>query len=300
MELALSVLQRMDVAILRRLAPMTYEFFGNVPQFYHDMFCEGDTVCIAPWRKSAMLEYFVDEAEALFETGGSNKVSSGIWREEGMAECHALHASALRLNDAQLLIIRCLEDEYLARVKILQKAREYLLEQRVLNLTIEKYKRMACYDSLTGLLNRATFMENMQAEIREAEIRRGQFSLLMLDIDDFKRVNDSHGHLTGDAVLAALGELLGQRLRKGDIAARYGGEELVVLAPNTTNYQVGTMAENLRAAIAAHDFGLPQPITVSIGCSSYRRGEDLNALFARADAAMYQAKRASKNAVAVL
>ena len=217
-----------------------------------------------------------------------------------MIESRALHTSALLLDEAQLLIIRCLEDEYLARVRILQKAREHLLEQRVLNLTMEKYKCMACYDSLTGLLNRTTFMENMQAEIREAEIRRGQFSLLLLDIDDFKRVNDSYGHLTGDAVLSALGELLSQRLRKGDLAARYGDEELVVLAPNTTNDQVGMMAENLRAAIASHDFGLPQSITVSIGCSSYRRGEDLNSLFARADAAMYQAKRASKNAVSVL
>ena len=79
MELALSVLQKMDVAILKRLAPMTYEFFGNVPQFYQDMFCDGDTVCLDPWRKSSMLEYFVDEAETLFETGGLNKVSSGIW-----------------------------------------------------------------------------------------------------------------------------------------------------------------------------------------------------------------------------
>jgi diguanylate cyclase (GGDEF) domain len=295
--IALAVLEQMEIAMLRRTGSMTYELFGQVPQFYRDAFCTSKDAGIRPWLVSSMMEHFIDEAEALFETESTNAISSGVWREDELTGDLALEATAFTVGAEHLLVIRCLGDEFQERTRILQKAREQLLAQRSLYSKLEQYRRQAYHDSLTGLYNRIAFMEHLEAEIRQAESNRGVFSLLLLDIDDFKQVNDTLGHLAGDTVLSSIGELLRQRLRRGDMAARYGGEELVVLAPNTGREAAKSMAESIRAAIAGYDFGLERTVTVSIGCATYRQGEDRSALFARADAAMYEAKRNGKNKV---
>jgi len=299
MDIAFSVLERLKIAVLRRIAPMRYEFVGHVPRFYQAMFSDDDGVNCTPWHSSAMLEFFIADAELFFERGLEGELSSGIWREGDVEENTALQATAMILGDASLLILRSLDEDYMERVRILQKARDHLLQQRSLRADLEKYKQKASHDTLTGLHNREVFMDALAAAILKANETGGAFSLLVLDIDDFKKINDAYGHLAGDDVLRNLGHILTRHLRSGDMAARYGGEEFIILALSTPKEHVFLMAENMRARVAAHDFQLPQKVTVSIGCTTYEHGEDACSVIQRADFALYEAKRKTKNMVVI-
>jgi len=300
MEIMLDVLERLEIAVLKRAAPMCYQFVSHVPRFYREMFNDGDTICLTPWESSAQLELFITDVEAFFDRGLAGEVlSSDIWREDGVGEGKALQATAMILRGESLLILRSLDEEYMERVRILQKARDQLLQHRALRKDLEKYKEKAEYDTLTGLHTRAVLMDTLSEAAAGADETGSAFSLLILDIDDFKCVNDTYGHLAGDAVLRQLGQILTRHLRGSDMAARYGGEEFVVLATATSKEQAFLMAENMRCRVEEHNFQLPRQITVSIGCTSYEHGENINAVIQRADFALYEAKRKTKNMVVV-
>jgi diguanylate cyclase (GGDEF)-like protein len=247
-----------------------------------------------------MLEFFLDDVEIFFERNTSGSLSSGIWQEEGLqTDKQALMAMAVNLHKDQVLIIRLLKDEFIDRYLILQKAREQLLERRALNINLEQYKHKASFDALTTLNNRSVFIESLQEEISRVNRGAGELSLLLLDIDDFKAINDIHGHLAGDEVLSSLGHLLRTLLRSNDLAARYGGEEFAVLAAATTIQQAVALAEKMRKNIAAYVFRALPPVSVSIGCATYRLGESMEGLIQRADLALYDAKNSGKNRVRV-
>ena len=299
--LAQSVLHALDIVILRRIGERTYEIYGNVPEFYLRLFPSQDGLpCLTPWKYSDMLDFFLDDVEVFFERNDTGSLTSGIWQEEGIqTDKQALMAVAINLEGEQVLILRLLSDDFIDRSRILQKAREQLLERRVLNNDLEIYKHKARFDALTTLCNRATFMEVLQEEIARMNRTSGEMSLLLMDIDDFKSINDIYGHLAGDAVLSSLGQLLRSLLRGEDMAARYGGEEFAVLAAYTTAHQAVAIAEKARKSIASHNFGSLPPITVSIGCATYRLGERMESLIQRADLALYDAKNNGKNKVSV-
>jgi diguanylate cyclase (GGDEF)-like protein len=299
MEIASAVLERLEIAVLKRTAPLCYELMSDAPRFYREQFRDGDTVSLTPWNTSAMLELFITDAEAFFDRGLEGEIRSDIWREDGVDEGKAFQATAMIVRGEALLILRSLDEEHMDRVRILQKARDQLLQQRALRMDLAKYKDKAEHDPLTGLSTRAVLMDTLNEAVAGADATGGTFSLLMLDIDDFKHVNDSYGHLAGDDVLRRLGQILTRHLRGGDMAARYGGEEFVVLAANTPKEQAFLMAENLRGRVAEHNFQLPRPVTVSIGCTAYEHGEDIYAVIQRADFALYEAKRKTKNMVVV-
>ena len=299
MEITLAVLERLEIAILKRTAPMCYTFVSHAPRFYREMFNDGDKISLTPWNSSAMLELFITDVEAFFDRGLEGEITSDVWREDGVGEGKALQATAMLLRGESLLILRSLDEEYMERVRILQKARDQLLQHRALRKDLEKYKEKAEYDTLTGLHTRAVLMDTLSEAATGADETGSTFSLLILDIDDFKHVNDTYGHLAGDDVLRQLGQILTRHLRGSDMAARYGGEEFVVLATNTPKEQALLMAENMRSRVEEHDFQLPRPVTVSIGCTSYEHGEDINAVIQRADFALYEAKRKTKNMVVV-
>jgi len=159
--------------------------------------------------------------------------------------------------------------------------------------------RLATTDSLTGLLNRRAFFERSQPIIETAR-RYGQAcSLLMIDVDHFKAVNDRYGHHVGDHVLRSLADRLGDVLRQVDIVARIGGEEFAALLPQTDVAAATMAAERLRElcgglAIAA---GFEARVSVSVGVAQWRSGESLEHLMERADAALYRAKREGRNRV---
>ena len=299
--LALFVLSALDIAVLRRIGERRYEMYGTVPGFYTRLFPGRDEgYCVTPWDYSEMLAFFLDDAEAFFSRSIQNtsSLSSGIWQEEGLqAEGMALLATAMHLGKNQVLIVRLLSEDFVDRRRVLQKAREQLLERRMMHNDLETHRHKAHFDALSTLYSRAAFMEALQDEANRVTRDGGDLSLLLMDIDDFKGINDVYGHLAGDTVLAALGRFLSKLLRREDMAARYGGEEFAILAPFTTQQQALSMAEKLRSGIAGYNFGSLPPVTVSIGCASYKSGELLDSLIQRADLALYDAKKNGKNRV---
>ena len=295
------MLQALDIVILRRVGERRYEIYGSVPGFYLRLFPGQDgQPCVTPWKYSDMLDFFLDDVEVFFERNNTGSLASGIWQEEGIqTDKQALMAVAVNLEGEQALILRLLSDDFIDRSRILQKAREQLLERRVLNNDLEIYKHKARFDALTSLYNRATFMEVLQEEITRINRTGGEMALLLMDIDDFKGINDIYGHLAGDAVLSTLGQLLRSLLRGEDMAARYGGEEFAILAAYATAHQAVAIAEKTRKSIALHNFGTLPPITVSVGCATYRLGERMESFIQRADLALYDAKHNGKNKVSV-
>jgi diguanylate cyclase (GGDEF)-like protein len=159
----------------------------------------------------------------------------------------------------------------------------------------------ATTDGLTGLANRRTFDEELALEWRRAHRIGGSLALVLLDLDDFKQINDTHGHPAGDAVLRGIGGLLGAGVRQIDLAARYGGEEFVVLVPDSELAGAERLANRLRAAIAKLDVtspgGEPLGVTASFGVAVSDQVATPEELVAAADDALYEAKRAGKNRV---
>ena len=163
----------------------------------------------------------------------------------------------------------------------------------------------ASYDGLTQLHNHRHFQETLAMEVSRS-LRHGRiFSLIFFDVDLFKIYNDTHGHLKGDIVLRTIGEILKTLLRKADLAARYGGDEFVLLLPETDKEAGRLVAERVRETIASHPFygrdAMPGgKVTVSVGVSSFPTdGTDSATLVQSADKALYESKHAGKNIVKV-
>jgi len=155
----------------------------------------------------------------------------------------------------------------------------------------------ATLDPLTELPNRRRFYDHGQWLLERVRRTGESLSVLMLDIDFFKRINDTYGHPTGDAVLQQLAGDARQILRRQDFMARYGGEEFVIIMPATNLAGALLLGEKLRAHIAATDFPGASQVTISLGCAEYLADENLHDLVARADAGLYLAKRAGRNRV---
>ncbi|GAB6042920.1 GGDEF domain-containing protein [Endothiovibrio diazotrophicus] len=159
-------------------------------------------------------------------------------------------------------------------------------------------QRRALHDPLTGLANRLAFDERAHQELARRERYDTPLSLLVLDVDFFKRVNDSYGHKAGDMVLRTIAQLLLKLLRETDFLARFGGEEFIALLPETPLEAAQQVAEKLRRGVAECGFhfqGQAVPITISIGITQYRHGETHDSAFERADGALYQAKESGRN-----
>ncbi|MBR7800647.1 GGDEF domain-containing protein [Undibacterium fentianense] len=162
---------------------------------------------------------------------------------------------------------------------------------------------LATTDSLTGLLNRRSFEKQAQRELQYSKRTNLPVSLLVIDVDHFKRINDESGHLAGDEVLRQLAQLMTNAVRTNDYIARYGGEEFCILLPNTQSEQAHILAERIRILfsqldIAWHDKKLT--CTVSIGVTDSSAGiEEFESLLSTADQAMYAAKRAGRNRVLI-
>jgi two-component system, cell cycle response regulator len=166
-----------------------------------------------------------------------------------------------------------------------------------------RLEELATTDALTRLLNRRALLDRLSAEVDRARRFRSHISLLMVDLDHFKGVNDRHGHLVGDSVLRQMSVLLGGLVRTVDVVARYGGEEFVLILPETTTDGASIFAERLRERTAQHafDIGAKQAIhlTCSVGVATFPspRVASTEDLFARADEALYRAKSGGRNQV---
>lgn len=172
------------------------------------------------------------------------------------------------------------------------------------NATLHKRtKLMAITDALTGLHNHRYFKQYFKQEVGRAKRYHKPFSIIMMDVDDFKSYNDSFGHATGDHLLSIMGSVILRTIRGVDVAFRYGGEEFIVLLPETRLEQAVLAAERLRQAVqsgtAKNHAGLAsRGVTVSIGVASYPENADkMDELFNIVDSLLYQAKRCGKNKV---
>lgn len=300
--LGFEILMTMEVAVLRRMGPGVYSISGMAPSFYTQLFPQDEdgAHCSTPWQYSPMLEFFLEEAEEFFnqnpEPGAI--LTSGLWVEElDSGEELPLTATARVLKDSKVILIQAVREEYAERVRILRKARVELLERRKIANALNAFKKRALYDPLTKLYNRGAFMDILQNQIAGLRTYAPNLALLMMDIDNFKSINDDFGHLAGDSVLTQIGELLRRSLRKNDAPVRYGGEEFAVIAPNTSLPQSVQVAEKLRHIVEEHDFGIDRKVTISIGTTIYRPGEDSREFISRSDLALYDAKHAGKNTV---
>lgn len=175
---------------------------------------------------------------------------------------------------------------------------EFVENLLILNLKSSLYRQKSMYDNLTGLYSRWYFMERLYEEFSRIRRYGGVISVAMCDVDDFKKVNDQYGHMTGDNVLRNIGRILRENTRFSDIVGRYGGEEFSIIFPNTSLDRAVIALEKLRKIIEEYDFdGLR--ITMSFGCSSFpkegiKTPEDL---LVKADEALYIAKVKGKNRV---
>lgn len=164
----------------------------------------------------------------------------------------------------------------------------------------ETLQHQAIRDPLTGLFNRRYFQETLRRELHRAARAKQPLSLVMLDIDYFKRFNDTHGHDAGDAVLRTVGEILAGRTRAGDVACRHGGEEFVLAFPGLAAEVAASRVEALRREIESRDIQflgrIIEPVTISAGIAVYPgHAMDMDSLMRMADEALYESKRAGRN-----
>jgi diguanylate cyclase (GGDEF)-like protein len=156
---------------------------------------------------------------------------------------------------------------------------------------------MARQDQLTKVNNRRSLEESLEAQLAHARRYGGSFALLLIDLDFFKAINDNHGHHMGDAVLVGIANLLAGFVRETDVVGRWGGEEFLMVCPETDDHVARQLAERLRAAIENRCFNQVGVVTASFGIASFRAGDDAKALLRRADKALYRAKKNGRNTV---
>src|SRR5205085_4630845 len=159
-------------------------------------------------------------------------------------------------------------------------------------------QQQAITDSLTGTKTRRYFLESLQSEWRRASRSRRPFSVVMVDLDKFKVVNDSMGHTEGDIVVARVGRVLEEHCRHSNVVARYGGDEFVILMPETTLEQSMVLSERLRGWLESDIMLQQRALTGSFGIATYpMHGDSPEAMLQAADSALYRAKRRGGNCV---
>lgn len=161
----------------------------------------------------------------------------------------------------------------------------------------EELRYLSDTDALTNAYNRRYFIQRLEEEIERSRRYKSRFAIIMLDIDHFKRINDTFGHISGDIVLKSIADMIKDRIRKIDILARWGGEEFVVLLPDTTVEDATYLAEELRERLSDMKIPSVDRVTASFGVVGYCINDTVDSLINRADNMMYEAKSAGRNCV---
>ncbi|MDD3483708.1 sensor domain-containing diguanylate cyclase [Azovibrio restrictus] len=257
-----------------------------------------------PKPRPIMADLIVDGAmeSAVDQFYGGKFRRSGVIDGAFEAEDHFPHLGA----DGRWLFFTAaaLKDETgrtIGAIETLQDITARHRAEAALKESEERYRELSRTDALTGLYNSRHLQECLLQEVERARRHASPLSLLVLDADHFKRINDTHGHLEGDRVLQALARTIGNNQRRSDLAFRYGGEEFVLLLPQTTGAEALVLAERLRREFAAQEVVPEQGevirCTISIGVSQYQPGESPRDFIRRADAATYAAKARGRNCV---
>jgi diguanylate cyclase (GGDEF)-like protein len=177
--------------------------------------------------------------------------------------------------------------------------KEYSDELSQINDLLEKkskkYEQMASTDQLTGLYNRYKFTEVFISAYQTMVQRDNDLSLIIIDIDHFKKINDTYGHNVGDSVLVTVADILIDHLRNVDVICRWGGEEFAILLPTASVQNATTLAEKIRIAISQYNMGNDFNVTASFGITKVNQGDKLESVIKRADDALYEAKNLGRN-----
>lgn len=166
----------------------------------------------------------------------------------------------------------------------------------------EKTQRQATIDGLTGLVNHKTFYEILEKELWRSRRYGGQISLIMIDIDDFKKINDAYGHRAGDKVIREVSKRIKECIRQIDIAARYGGDEFAVILPNTSLKAATVVAERMVDVVSRCPTNWKKeeiPLSISVGLGQYDANSNPEDITSRSDQALYTAKQAGKNTIRI-
>lgn len=179
--------------------------------------------------------------------------------------------------------------------KVLQR----LVDERTreLNNAIVEISKLAITDKLTKLFNRLKIEESLENELHRSRRYHNIFSIIFIDIDYFKSVNDVFGHLAGDRVLVEISRIISERIRKTDICGRWGGEEFIIICPETTLSEAADLAETIRQKIEVHNFDNIGFKTASFGVTEYKENDTIDIIVNRADEALYRAKFKGRNQV---
>jgi two-component system cell cycle response regulator len=266
-----------------------------------------------------------DAHEALFKAAEDNVdlivVSLGLSAYDGLRLCSQIR-SLERTRNLPILVIADIEDrqrvlrgldlgvnDYLTRPvdrnELLARVRTQLRQKRYADSLREKVQQsieLALFDPLTGLNNRRFLENHLATMLDNARVRRAPLTLMILDIDHFKLVNDTYGHDCGDEVLKAFADRLRGIIRGGDLLCRLGGEEFVIVMPGVNVQAATRIAERARLAIQQEQFVIDQsgrmiPVTASIGLAERGEEGDASSLYRRADRALYRAKSEGRNRV---
>jgi two-component system cell cycle response regulator len=232
----------------------------------------------------------IDGTEALKQIRTINPIQSVIMLTAFATVENAIHALKEGASD---FVKKPFENEHLIHIvnQALQKSRT-LTEKEKLE---EEVRRLSITDDLTGLYNHRHFFKTLESELTRLKRQRTSLSLLMLDVDNFKRYNDTHGHVEGDRVLKKIGEIIKHSIRHNvDSGYRYGGDEFASLLIGASLEQALTIAERIRLTIEEAGF---KDITVSVGLAEFQDGFDLERFVKSADDAMYVAKHSGGNRV---
>jgi polar amino acid transport system substrate-binding protein len=182
----------------------------------------------------------------------------------------------------------------------ISKANRLLNEaQKEIELKNEELQKLATTDKLTEVFNRAKLDEILQSEINRSERFNYTFGIAFLDIDFFKKINDTYGHQIGDKVLIGIADILKANTRITDSIGRWGGEEFLIICPESSETGIKELSENLRRYIQNHNFLEKEQITVSFGISIYESNDTIDSILKRADDALYDAKNSGRNKVVI-
>ncbi len=186
-----------------------------------------------------------------------------------------------------------------AKVMAVLSSKNDELEQvkQALTSANKNLEYLSFHDDLTSLYNRHYFMSTLKPQFARLSREQRNAVILMIDLDFFKKINDQHGHMIGDKVLKEFANVLTAVLRAGDIAARWGGEEFIVLLPEATKEQSLSFATRLMKAVEQQSFEADIQLTISVGMSQHRKGDSIESWIERADTALYQAKNEGRNCI---
>ena len=211
-------------------------------------------------------------------------------------DAHYSHESAVQEGAADFIVKPVRLSELAMRIKQARDMRSLAEAKERLIVDLE---RLAIRDELTGLYNYRHFQGQLKAEVQRALRYQRPLSLIVADVDFFKAINDTLGHAEGDRALAGIARILAAKIRATDTGFRYGGEEFVVILPETHGEQALAVAERVRQGVEQAELVVGRSVTVSAGVAEFRPTEDADALLRRTDSALYVAKRDGRNRVAM-